>query len=56
MGCLVLERKRSHGLAVPSYLTLRRSVFTFLIWVLVHLQEIVDFNTEGREKVPNDQT
>lgn len=43
-------KQPSHNTAVLSYLTFWRSVFNFLIsLVLVNLEEIVDFNTVGRK-------
>lgn len=43
------KNQPSDGAAVLSYLTFWRSVFNFLVLVLVNLQEIVNFNTEGRK-------
>lgn len=43
------ETEASRSVAVHSHLTSWRPVFTFLILVLVNLQEIVNFNTEGRK-------
>lgn len=43
------ETEASRSVAVQSHLTSWRPVFTFLILVLVNLQEIVNFNTEGRK-------